>query len=151
MDLCRMTTTTWLILPPNERQQLHRTLKNLALKLKDFKISGQPPICIFDFLGRLVEEADTLDMNEGRRIVFFRTCCPRPLHVIIVQAQVKIIPMGFHNCLNPCNIFFALTQPTTRFTRKRKTLSKFVKMQANGRSCMLLVFEKQHIVAETYT
>lgn len=45
--------------------RMHRTLKNIELKMKGFKFSGEDRILILDFLRRLVEEADTLDMNEG--------------------------------------------------------------------------------------
>lgn len=44
--------------------RLHRTLKNLEWTIKEHKFSGNDPVLIFDFLGRTVEEADTLGMNE---------------------------------------------------------------------------------------
>lgn len=37
--------------------------------MKDFKLSGEDPILIFYFFSRLVQEADTLDMSEGKPMV----------------------------------------------------------------------------------
>lgn len=51
--------------------RLHRTLKKIELTMKDFNFSREDPILIFDFLRRLVQEDDTLDMNEGQLMVYF--------------------------------------------------------------------------------
>lgn len=37
--------------------------------MKDFKFSGEEQIILFDFLNRLVEDADTLDVSEGQLMV----------------------------------------------------------------------------------
>ena len=55
--------------------RLHKTLKNLELTMKEHKFSGEDPILVFDFLSRLVEEADTNGMSEGQLIV----CLPHLL------------------------------------------------------------------------
>jgi len=55
--------------------RLHKTLKNLELTMKEYKFSGEHAILIFDFLSRLVEEADTNGMSEGQLMV----CLPHML------------------------------------------------------------------------
>ena len=55
--------------------RLHKTLKNLELTMREYKFSGEDPILIFDFLSRLVEEADTNSMTEGQLMV----CLPHML------------------------------------------------------------------------
>lgn len=42
----------------------------MELKKNDLKFSGEDLIIIFDFLDRLVEEADTLDISEGQLMGF---------------------------------------------------------------------------------
>lgn len=37
--------------------------------MEDFKCSGEDTILMLDSLSRLIKEADTLDMNEGKIIV----------------------------------------------------------------------------------
>jgi hypothetical protein len=44
-------------------------IKNLELTLKERKFDGSDPILIFDFLGRLTEECDTLKMSEGQAFI----------------------------------------------------------------------------------
>lgn len=61
------TNATWT---PASTTRLHRTLKNLELKIKHFKFSGEDPIIIFDFLIRLVEESNTLQLSEEQIIVY---------------------------------------------------------------------------------
>lgn len=53
---------------------LYHTIKNLELTMKDLKFFGEDPILILDFLSRLNEEADTLDMNEGQLWFVFPAC-----------------------------------------------------------------------------
>lgn len=45
---------------------IHQIPKNMELKMKDLKCSGEDPIIIFDCFSRLVDEADVLDMLEGQ-------------------------------------------------------------------------------------
>lgn len=52
-----------------ETFRLRKTLQNLELPFKDRKFYGKDPILIFDFLARLIEEADTLDISEGKLMV----------------------------------------------------------------------------------
>lgn len=44
--------------------RFHSALKNLELTMKYFKISGEYPIFIFNFLSHLAEDPNTLDMSE---------------------------------------------------------------------------------------
>ena len=46
--------------------QLHKLLKNVNLSFKESKFTGKDPILIFDFLARMVEECDTLNMSEAQ-------------------------------------------------------------------------------------
>lgn len=48
---------------------LSRLLKSLDLTFKEHKFSGSDPILVFDFLTRIVEEADMLGMTEGQLFV----------------------------------------------------------------------------------
>lgn len=38
--------------------------------MKEFKFSGEDLILVFDFLSHLVEEADSIDINEGQLMVY---------------------------------------------------------------------------------
>jgi len=49
--------------------RLHKMIKNLELTLKERKFDGSDPILVFDFLGRLTEECDTLKMSEGQAFI----------------------------------------------------------------------------------
>ena len=66
--------------------RLHRSLKNLKLTMQDHKFFGEDPILIFDFLGRTVEEADTLGMNEAQLV----TCLPHLLTKTAAQQYRSI-------------------------------------------------------------
>lgn len=48
---------------------LRKTLQKLNLVFKNRKFLGENPILIFDFLTRLIEEADTLEKSEGKLMV----------------------------------------------------------------------------------
>ena len=49
--------------------RLHKTLKNIDLTMRKHKFSGEDTILGFDFLSRVVEEADLLGMNEGQLVL----------------------------------------------------------------------------------
>ena len=68
--------------------RLHRVLKNLELTMKEHKFSGEDPILVFDFLGRTVEEADTLAMNEGQLVI----CLPHLLTKTAAERYRSIAP-----------------------------------------------------------
>lgn len=48
---------------------LSRLLKSLDFTFKEHKFSGAEPILVFDFLTRIVEEADMLNISEGQLFV----------------------------------------------------------------------------------
>lgn len=52
-----------------EAFRLCETLQNFELTFKDLKFSGEGPIIICNFLTRLVDEADALDISEVQLIV----------------------------------------------------------------------------------
>ena len=43
--------------------RLHKTLKNIELTMREHKFSGEDSILIFNFLSRVVKEADVLGMK----------------------------------------------------------------------------------------
>lgn len=45
---------------------VHRLIKSMNLSMSEFKFDGTDPILVFDFLTRMVEEADTLKMTEAQ-------------------------------------------------------------------------------------
>lgn len=49
--------------------KLSRLLKSLDLTFREHKFSGAEPILVFDFLTRIVEEADMLSITEGQLFV----------------------------------------------------------------------------------
>lgn len=60
---------------------LHCTLKFLQLTMKDFKLSMEYPILIFNFSSRLVEEADNIDMSERQNTI----CQPEMLKKTVAR------------------------------------------------------------------
>ena len=70
--------------------RLHKTLKNIELTMKEHKFSGEDAILVFDFLSRVVEEADVLGMNEGQLV----TCFPHLLTKRAAQAYRAIASRG---------------------------------------------------------
>ena len=59
--------------------RLHKNLKNIELTMREQKFSGEDAILVFDFLSRVVEEADVLGMKEGQIV----TCFP---HLVTKRA-----------------------------------------------------------------
>lgn len=48
--------------------RLDNTLKKIELTMRDHKFSSEDNILVFDFLNRVVDEANTLGMNGGKLI-----------------------------------------------------------------------------------
>lgn len=65
--------------------RLHNNFKNLYSKLEDLNFSGEDQIIIFIFLSHLVEDADSLDMDERTLMV----CTPQMLTKTTAQDYVS--------------------------------------------------------------
>lgn len=63
--------------------RINRIVKNLEVKMKDLLSSGEDPILIVDFLSRIVEEADVLEMDEGQLMVCLR-------HMLTINYRFRI-------------------------------------------------------------
>ena len=69
---------------------LHKTFKNIELNMREHKFYGEVSILFFDFLSRVVQEAEVLGMNEGQVV----TCLPNLLTKRAAQAYRAITSRG---------------------------------------------------------
>lgn len=109
------------------KNRLHKTLKNIELTMRDHRFSGEDYVFVFDFLTRVVEEADTFGMNEKQLIVFL-------LDLLTKNAAHYFRSTSGHSCSRGMvcyrtqfNAVFVRTQPKHPSTNRPNTWRTFPK------------------------
>lgn len=83
---------------------LHKSLKKIELTMRDQRFSGEDLVLVFDFLTRVVEEADSLGMNEVNSLFAFNISSPRTLSSISVLLQATGAQLDWFVGRTPSNI-----------------------------------------------
>ena len=113
--------------------------------MKEYKFSGEDPILIFDFLSRLVEEADTNGMSEGQLMV----CLP---HMLTTKAAQQYRSASNSSRSNGLKYWPVAVQYLLRTTRPRPPFAKrSTTSTTSGRSRPKMKPRSQRALTKPYT